>query len=187
MDFLPIWKEYEPTLFSFLRKQVPDQASAQDVLQLTYLKASQNWSQLKHPEKANAWLMRIARHSLIDFFRKGKKELKLRQQLAVAPQLQLSEDWNELQVQLARYIPTAIELLPDKYREAIRLTELEGLSQKELAHRLDISYSGAKSRVQRGREKLREIILECCLVETDAYGNILDYRPRPLQCKEDCS
>jgi len=187
MDFLPIWQQHESALFGFLRKQLPDQASTDDVLQLTFLKASQNWFQVKQPQKAKAWLMQIARHSLIDFFRKVKKEQALRQKLAIENMGDLPEDWNELQVQLARYIPTAIELLPEKYREAIRLTELEGLSQKELAARLNISYSGAKSRVQRGREKLKEIILDCCLVEADTYGNILDYRPRPPQdCQGDC-
>jgi RNA polymerase sigma-70 factor (ECF subfamily) len=178
MDFLPIWQQYEPALLDFLRKQLPDQASAEDVLQLTYLKASQNWNQLEQSQKAKAWLMQITRHSLIDFFRKGKKEQVLRQKLATETLAPLANDWNELQVQLARYIPTAIELLPKKYRDAIRLTELEGLSQKELAQQLGISYSGAKSRVQRGREKLKEIILDCCEVEADKYGNIIACAPR---------
>ena len=178
MDFLPIWRQYEPDLFGFLRKQLPDQASTDDLLQLTFLKASQNWSQVEQPQKARAWLMQIARHSLIDFFRKGQKEQALREKLARETFTALPDDWNELQVQLARYIPTAIELLPEKYREAIRLTELEGLSQKELAQQLGISYSGAKSRVQRGREKLKEIVLDCCQVEADKYGNIIACDPR---------
>ena len=87
----------------------------------------------------------------------------------------------------ARYQPIGFELLPEKYRQAVYLTDIVGLSQKELAKSLGISYSGAKSRVQRGREKLKEIILQCCEVQADGYGNILGYHPRnPEPKKEEC-
>ncbi len=49
---------------------------------------------------------------------------------------------------------------------------MSNLSQKELAKRLNISHSGAKSRVQRGREKLKQLILECCALKSDVYGNL---------------
>ncbi len=58
------------------------------------------------------------------------------------------------------------------------MAELEGLTQKKIAADLGISLSGAKSRVQRARGKLKEMILDCCHVEADKYGNILDYQPK---------
>jgi RNA polymerase sigma-70 factor (ECF subfamily) len=134
--------------------------------------------------------MQIARNSVIDFFRKGKQQKEALDKLMLAPLQEEENTWNEFQENLANYIPEAIQLLPEKYREAVYLTEIEGLSQKELAQRLGISYSGAKSRVQRGKQKLKEVILECCLVETDSYGNILKYGPRPEKtkpCETDCS
>ena len=82
-------------------------------------------------------------------------------------------------------VPTFLDALPEKYREALYLVEIEGLSQKELAERLNISYSGAKSRVQRGREKLKEALLECCRISTDVYGNVVEYRRRE-KCDDDC-
>jgi RNA polymerase sigma-70 factor, ECF subfamily len=66
-----------------------------------------------------------------------------------------------------------IEALPAIYRDALIMTDLEGLSQKALAEKLGISISGAKSRVQRAREKLKEEILNCCQYEFDKYGNII--------------
>jgi len=57
---------------------------------------------------------------------------------------------------LVLYLKSMIDSLPDKYKQAIMLTELGGLTQKELAQKLDMSISGAKSRVQRGRNMLRE-------------------------------
>lgn len=68
--------------------------------------------------------------------------------------------------------------LPDKYREALQLTEIQGYSQKQMSELLDLSFSGAKSRVQRGRVKLREMLEACCRFELDRYGNILEYESR---------
>ncbi|MBI3467599.1 MAG: winged helix-turn-helix transcriptional regulator [Planctomycetes bacterium] len=65
------------------------------------------------------------------------------------------------------------------YREAIRLAEIEGLSQQEVAERLGLSLSGAKSRIQRGRAMFREALERCCQFEFDRRGNLLDVNPRP--------
>lgn len=178
MNFLPVWQQHEQSLFLFLRKQLNDPNLAKDVLQVTYLKASQAWEKLKNPQKSKAWLWQIARHSLIDFYRKRLKEKKVDREWLTQHNLRTIEEGNERLIDLANYIPKALTLLPEKYREALQLTEIEGLSQKELAQRLGLSYSGAKSRIQRGRQKLKEIILECCLIEADAYGNILECQPR---------
>jgi RNA polymerase sigma-70 factor (ECF subfamily) len=77
-----------------------------------------------------------------------------------------------------------IHSLPGPYREAILLTELEGLSQVELARRLNISVSGAKSRVQRGRQQLKEMLLDCCEFETDRRGRVYGCTPRGEPCAE---
>jgi RNA polymerase sigma-70 factor (ECF subfamily) len=58
------------------------------------------------------------------------------------------------------------------------LTELEGRTQRELADALSLSFSGAKSRVQRGREQLKALLLACCHVEVDRRGGVVDYEPR---------
>jgi RNA polymerase sigma-70 factor (ECF subfamily) len=60
--------------------------------------------------------------------------------------------------------------------------EMKGLPQRELSERLAVSLSGAKSRVQRGREKLKALLLRCCQVELDKRGNILDYQPETAGC-----
>ena len=75
-----------------------------------------------------------------------------------------------------------INKLPDIYKEALTLTELKNYSQLELADHLGISYSGAKSRVQRAKVKLKEIFEECCHISSDSYGNIIDYRSRKECC-----
>jgi RNA polymerase sigma-70 factor (ECF subfamily) len=76
-----------------------------------------------------------------------------------------------------------IERLPDTYRDAVRLSEIEGVPQRDVAQRLGVSLSGAKSRVQRGRERLRELVGACCGVVMTG-STITDYRCRvsPSAC-----
>jgi len=77
-----------------------------------------------------------------------------------------------------------IKTLPDKYRDALEMSEINGVSHKEIAEELNISYSGAKSRVQRGREKLKEVLLHCCEIKADKYGNIIEYHERDKSGKK---
>jgi RNA polymerase sigma-70 factor (ECF subfamily) len=76
---------------------------------------------------------------------------------------------------LASSMREMVEALPDPYRQALLLTEYEGLTQAELAERLGISLSGAKSRVQRARQKIKDELLACCHFEFDRYGRVIDY------------
>jgi RNA polymerase sigma-70 factor (ECF subfamily) len=77
--------------------------------------------------------------------------------------------------------------LSEPYRDALVLTEFEGLTQKELAERLGISLSGAKSRVQRGREQLKVMLHECCTFEFDRRGRVIDCTPRAEGGCKECS
>ena len=69
-----------------------------------------------------------------------------------------------------------IKKLPEKYRTAIILSEIEGLTQKEVANQEGMSLSGAKSRVQRGRKMLKEMMLACCQFDVDSQGRIINYQ-----------
>jgi RNA polymerase sigma-70 factor (ECF subfamily) len=79
---------------------------------------------------------------------------------------------------LAQNIAVFVAALPSPYREAITLTELQGMSQKDAADMLGISLSGMKSRVQRGRQQIREMLQACCEIALDARGRVLSYDRR---------
>ena len=70
-----------------------------------------------------------------------------------------------------------VRRLPAKYRKAIDLVEFQGLAQDDAAVRLGISLSGAKSRVQRARVKLKDMLQACCSFEFDGRGRIVDFQP----------
>ena len=56
------------------------------------------------------------------------------------------------------------------------------MPQKEIAERESISLSGAKSRIQRGRKSLENMLLDCCRFQLDTRGNILDYQANNADC-----
>jgi len=80
--------------------------------------------------------------------------------------------------ELASCLQPLLATLPPEYRQALVLSELEGLPQREIARREGLSVSGAKSRVQRARRMLREAVLACCRVEVDRRGGITDFEAR---------
>ena len=89
-----------------------------------------------------------------------------------------ADEESRLRSEIAAYIRSVVESLPPIHREALLLTEYDGLSQVQLAKRLGLSISAAKSRVQRARAMLKEQIERCCHWSTDRYGTVIDVRPR---------
>lgn len=166
-----IWKNFQTQLFGFIKKRVNNPLDAEDILQDIFIKIHLNIDTLSQEDRLATWVYRITRNAIIDFYRKQKK----------LDTLDLLEDIPFLQEKLieqpdfyfTKCLMPLIEELPTKYQEAFIKTELEGLSQKEYAQELGISYSGAKSRVQRAKAKLQSLFIRCCGISTDAYGNII--------------
>jgi RNA polymerase sigma-70 factor, ECF subfamily len=173
-----VWTGVASKLRGYIRTRVRDHAAAEDILQDVFLKAHQRIGQLKSPEKLEGWLFLIARNAVSDYFRKSKPYEELPEDLAMETQPAELEDVCQLRAAFRRMI----EELPAPYGEALVLTEFKGLTQRQLAGRLGISLSGAKSRVQRGREKLKEALLDCCRLEFDRRGQIIDCTPKDRDC-----
>jgi RNA polymerase sigma-70 factor, ECF subfamily len=162
----PVWTEIISELRKFVYHQVNDRDLANDIVQDVLVKVQTRAGQLRESEKLMGWIHQVTRNTITDHFRARKRELSV-------PDLQWDSHYHELNDCVAHCLTLLMDTLPEKYREAVRLTELENLSQTELAHRLNISYSGAKSRVQRGRQLLREKLLAQYEIETDGYGNVI--------------
>ena len=79
-----------------------------------------------------------------------------------------------------------IREIPEPYQQAIRLSELEGQTQRELAGQLGLSHSGAKSRVQRARSMLKKQLERCCVLQFDRRNNLADCEPKPGSVCKDC-
>jgi RNA polymerase sigma-70 factor (ECF subfamily) len=174
----PIWEQYCCRLLAFIRSRVSDDNEAEDILQDVFLRVHNHLCCLPPPEKMESWVYQIARNLIIDFYRRRRETVEL------TPDFVAESDFPEVDVEssLAGSLRETIDSLPEPYREALLLTEYQGISQVELSKRLGISISGAKSRVQRAREKLRDLILDCCHVELDRRGRVMDYYERCCCC-----
>ena len=78
-----------------------------------------------------------------------------------------------------------ISLLPEEYRDIIIDSEIKGIKQKDLADKYEMAYPSMRSRVQRGRERLKQLFYNCCHIETDKHGNILAAQGR-TDCDGPC-
>jgi RNA polymerase sigma-70 factor (ECF subfamily) len=74
---------------------------------------------------------------------------------------------------VAGWLLPMVSLLPDEYAEALEVCDLGGVEQRVYAERKGLSISGAKSRVQRGRRILEELVRACCDLEQDVRGNVI--------------
>jgi RNA polymerase sigma-70 factor (ECF subfamily) len=171
-----LWNQYSRRLGTFIRSRVEDDAEAEDILQEVFIRIHRNLCCQADWDKPESWIYQIARNLIIDHYRKRRSWVELPENLPSEP------DWGEWvnleddpEAKLALSLREMIDELPEPYSQALILTEYQGLSQKQLAERLGISLSGAKSRVQRAREKLRDMLLNCCHFELDRRGRVLDY------------
>lgn len=171
-----IWKDFNQELRRFIQKRVKDDALADDLLQDIFIKIHLKLDTLTASDKLSAWVYQITRNTILDHYKKNKPNAEIPSDLLVGEE---TKTYNE---EFSSCLTPFLNSLPESYRDAIVQTELGHLSQKEFAEKLDISYSGAKSRVQRGRKHLLELFHQCCQISTDRYGNILAY-----QDKENCT
>jgi len=170
-----IWTKYSPRLKHFIRNRLSDESSTDDVLQEVFKKIHLHIGTLQDETKVERWIYSITRNTIIDHYRSRKIEEAVPQYIPVSDKLPEKIDAKTGCIS----IKAIIESLPQPYARALLMTEFEGLTQKELAQRLGISISGAKSRVQRARKMLKAKLAECCRIEYDRHGTIVDY-----QCSE---
>ncbi len=166
-----ILNQFNDQLKNFIKARVKNEALAEDILHEVYLKIHAGLGSVKRPEKIKSWLFQITRNAIIDHFRSEKKnEPILENTLFVENNFDI-DPHKKIQASILEMI----KQMPEKYRDALILTEYEGLSQKELAEKFGITYSAAKSRVQRARLLLKNMLFQCCHFEFDKYGKIIDY------------
>lgn len=179
-----LFAEFLEPLRAFIARRV-DSAHVDDITQDVFLKIAANIGTLKDEQKLRAWIYQIARNAITDHYRRHQNSpvpLEMPETIEAA---EASEP--DRAGELSLCVRPLVRQLPAKYREALELTEFEGISQKELSERLGISSSGARSRVQRARTKLKDILVSCCTIETDSHGTITDFSKRTARGAAECA
>jgi RNA polymerase sigma-70 factor, ECF subfamily len=180
------WAETTTRLRAFIARRVDDAHIADDLTQ-DVIARSLAGGGLETVDNRTGWLYRAARNAVIDHYR-----LRRRQQ----PLFDDDERWTEPEGsdsepnhatrELARCLQPLVDQLPPIYRDALTRVDLHGQTHVQAAAATGISVSGMKSRVQRGRQQLRDVLTTCCAVHTDSIGAIHSYQPDDRRCASNC-
>lgn len=165
-----IWIDLHQELKKFIFSKVRDIDTSEDILQDVFLKIHLHIHTLSDCSKLTSWVYQITRNAVVDHYRKTNFEVQIEG-------LDFAEQENEesLYLSLSNCINQKINKLSEKYKQAILLTYFKDISQIAFAEELNISYSAAKTRAQRGREKLKDLVVDCPNIETDNNGNLISF------------
>jgi RNA polymerase sigma-70 factor, ECF subfamily len=174
----PMWAELHERLRAFVARRVPDRVVVDDLAQDILLRLYRHIGRLREQDRLDAWAYQVARNVIADYWR-GQAALRelpldqsLTERLASLPALENEDEAGQLRREIASCLAPMVERLADPYREAIRLTDLGDRTQAEAAAQLGLSVPGMKTRVQRGRAQLRELLRACCRIELDRRGQV---------------
>ncbi|WP_134683857.1 RNA polymerase sigma factor SigZ [Brevibacillus migulae] len=166
------WVDLYSEVKRFVAKKVKCTTAVDDIVQIVFLKAYANLARLADPTKIKPWIFQIARNSIVDYYRTRMSKTVLLDDVetSVSGDSAGADFSQEVLICMKEAIPG----LPAAYRDALTLY-LGGLTHKQVSERLGISLSATKSRIQRGRERIRRKLTGCCHIEADLYGNIVDF------------
>jgi RNA polymerase sigma-70 factor, ECF subfamily len=171
--------ELRSRIRGFIRRRVRDDATADDLTQETLLKVYRSRASLRDDQRLEAWLYRIARTTLIDYYRRERPN----QELPEALMAEAEDETAGLRQAIGRSTRLFLEDLPEIYREPVRLAEVEELPLADIARRSGLSLTAVKSRVRRGRALLKRKLQDCCRFEFDRMGKVIGWeRRRPCEC-----
>ncbi|MGI9423668.1 MAG: sigma-70 family RNA polymerase sigma factor [Hyphomicrobiaceae bacterium] len=175
-----MWRSIELQLRTYVRSRV-EPAWVDDVIGDVIVRLLQNSQALADAANPAAYVQRVAKNAVVDHYRRRGVERKALSQVqadaAIGGTYNSSDD-EAAEIEISRCMFPFIADLPPNYRDALTLTEINQLSQKEAAKHLGLSLSGLKSRVQRGRLLLQRAVTQCCSVEIDGRGGVMDCERR---------
>lgn len=167
------YRTFRKGLLAFLRSNVREPSTAEDLLHEVFVKATKALEGGERPANLSAWLYRIARNTLIDHVRRERPAEALADDLIATGPAGLPPEQT-----LALCLEPFIRELPQKYRDVLLATAIEGRSLADWARETGLSASAAKSRASRARTMLRDKVLDCCHVEAARTGEVLHYHRR---------
>jgi len=165
--------EHMPSLYTAALRMTRNPADAEDLVQETYLKAYRAFHSFQEGTNLKAWLYRILTNTFINAYR-SKKRKPEQTEIDDVEDLYLYRRLGGLEAAAAgrsaeeevfdhftdTEVKEAIEALPENFRMAVLLADVEGFSYKEIAEILDIPIGTVMSRLHRGRRSLQKALYE---------------------------
>ncbi len=171
-----VWREFFKPLRAFVLRRVHAGGDADDILQDVFVRIHRGLGSLRQKDNLPAWLFQITRNAIADHYHSKRGEGQPLGEDFDMP-AEASEEPNGLS-ELSACIAPMIASLSERYRDALVMIDLNGMTHAQAANHLGISVSGAKSRVQRGRKQIGAMLLTCCRIELDRLGGVVDFAPR---------
>lgn len=175
-DVPNLWQEHQKELKNFIFKRVKDRDLANDISQEVLLKVYNFCLSKSGVKNVRSWLFQIAQNTIIDHYRKQSKFSE--KEIPEKPQ----EDENLAFQEAGKYIVPMLEFLPEAYAVPLKLADIDGMRQADIANKLGLSLPATKSRIQRARQLLMEEFITCCHFEKDPGGNLLSF-----EIKDSCA
>lgn len=172
-------KELLMSLRKFIRPQARNANDTEDILQNVLIKIMKNGDDISSASFL-PWIQTVCRTTSIDYYRKNKSNFG---QIEEGRERDQEYEENTLASLLAKCVRPLLENLSPEDSKLLRAIELDGVSQKDLAQKMDVDYSALKSKVQRARKKLKEEIIDCCSIELDRRNTPINIKSkRKIDC-----
>jgi RNA polymerase sigma-70 factor (ECF subfamily) len=174
------WTDTLEGLRAFVASRLDDKEVAADITQDVIVRSIASGA-LDRVDNPAAWLYRSARNAVIDHYRTRRQHAPL-DGLDAWPAQELDDVPNDATRELSRCLQPMLDQLPPAAREALVRVDIDGQTQLRAARDLGLSVSGMKSRVQRARRDLKDLLEQCCAVDVDRRGGVADYHHTASTC-----
>lgn len=191
VDFEQIYTSFRSTIYRYLTRLVGTQ-EAEDLTQDVFIKVEKALPAFRQEARLSTWLYRIATHAAIDRMRQPSYRRELASEQADGTAAEpigtkagsanpCSLEEQVMHRETSACIRAVIDTLPETYRLAVILSDLEGLKNKEIAAVLDVSLDVVKVRLHRGRTQLRKELLQYCHFYWDERNELTCDPKGPLE------
>jgi RNA polymerase sigma-70 factor (ECF subfamily) len=176
MKFENIWEEHKKPLLNFVKTKVNDNSIGEDIVQDVGIKLHTAIHKNQEINNYKSWLFQVARNTIADYYRKNKIQTTI---IKDQPEIVETSISSACVCDLSGFVIQ--NYLPKQYADALYLSDIEQKPQKEIAKILDLSLTATKSRIQRGRKKLKELVTDCIEISYNNKGQITGFL-----LKDDC-
>lgn len=163
-SFEQLAAELSPVLSHYLRRYVGDQTLADDLLQETLIRIARGLPDFAGRSSVKTWAFSIASRVAADYFRNPDRRVHIVEvnEAADAPDAERLTDERLVVDEMNACVRHVIDSLPDDYRSALVLHDLEGLPAQQIAEICQCSLATTKIRIHRARVRLREALQQQC-------------------------